>query len=53
MLSDEIKKVSIDEKKLFIMKNMIITAERENIKSGELSSAEMVKAIRNIIETQS
>ena len=46
MLSDEIKKVPIDEKKLSQMKKMIISAERKNLKTQD-----MVKAIRKIIET--
>ena len=50
MLSDEIAKVSIDGKKLSLMKNLIISAERENIKTGALNSQDMVKAVRKIIE---
>ena len=53
MLSDEIKKVPIDEKKLSQMKKMIISAERKNLKTGEFNSQDMVKAIRKIIETSS
>lgn len=34
MLSDEIKKVSIDDKKLSQMKKLIISAERKNIKTA-------------------
>ena len=49
MLSDEIKKVPIDEKKLSQMKKMIISAERKNLKTGEFNSQDMVKAIRKII----
>lgn len=51
MLSDEIKKVPIDEMKLSQMKKMIISAERKNLKTGEFNSQDMVKAIRKIIET--
>ena len=51
MLSDEIKKAPIDEKKLSQMKKMIISAERKNLKTGEFNSQDMVKAIRKIIET--
>ena len=51
MLSDEIKKGPIDEKKLSQMKKMIISAERKNLKTGEFNSQDMVKAIRKIIET--
>lgn len=50
MLSDEIKKVSIDDKKLSQMKKLIISAERKNIKTGEFNSQDMVKAIWKIIE---
>ena len=50
MLSDEIKKVPINEKKLSQMKQLIISAERRNLKTGEFNSQDMVKAIRKIIE---
>ncbi len=50
MLSDEISKVVINEQKLNQMKNIIISAERENLKTGELSSQDMVKAVRKIVE---
>jgi hypothetical protein len=50
MLSDEIKKVPIDEKKLSIMKRLIVNAERDNLKTGKLTKTEMVKAIRKIVE---
>ena len=50
MLSDEIKKVQIDEQKLTKMKKLIIAAERRNIKTGEYTTQDMVKAIRRIIE---
>lgn len=50
MLSDEIKKVQIDEQKLTQMKKLIISAERRNIKTGEYTTQDMVKAIRRIIE---
>ena len=50
MLSDEIQKVEIDEQRLNRIKKLIITAERENIKTGEFTTQEMVKAIRKIIE---
>ena len=51
MLSDEIQKVEIDEQKLNLMKKLIITAERNNIKTSENSTQEMVKVIRKIIES--
>lgn len=50
MLSDEIKKVQIDEQKLTKMKKLIISAERRNIKTGEDTTQDMVKAIRRIVE---
>ena len=50
MLSDEISKVNINEQKLNQMKKLIISAERENIKTGEVNSQDMVKAIRKIVE---
>jgi hypothetical protein len=50
MLSDEISKVNINEQKLNQMKKLIISAERENIKTGELGSQDMVKAVRKIVE---
>ena len=43
MLSDEIKKVDINEQKLNQMKKMIISAERENINTGEFTTQDMVK----------
>ena len=50
MLSDEIKKVEIDEQKLTRMKKIIVEAERKNIKTGEFTSSDMIKTIRTIIE---
>lgn len=50
MLSDEISKVIIDEQKLNQMKDLIISAERTNIKTGELTTPDMVKTVRKIIE---
>ena len=50
MLSDEIKKVQINEQKLTQMKKLIISAERRNIKTGEYTTQDMVKAIRRIIQ---
>ncbi len=50
MLSDEIAKVEIDEKQLDQMKNLVVNAERINIKTGELMPQEMVKVVRTIIE---
>lgn len=50
MLSDEISKVVINEQKLNAMKKLIIFAERENIKTGENTSQDMVKAIKRIVE---
>ena len=50
MLSDEIKKVAINEQKLIQMKKLIIAAERQNLKTGEYATQDMVKVIRKIIE---
>ncbi len=50
MLSDEIQKVEINEQKLSQMKKLIISAERQNLKTGEYTTQDMVKAIRKIIE---
>lgn len=50
MLSDEIQKVEINEQKLNQMKKLIISIERQNIKTGEFTAQDMVKAIRKIIE---
>ena len=48
MLSDEIKKVPIDEKKLGTCGSGLLIY---NLKTGEFNSQDMVKAIRKIIET--
>ena len=50
MLSDEIKKVPNSEQKLTQMKKLIISAERQNLKTGEYATQDMVKVIRKIIE---
>ena len=50
MLSDEIKKVPINEQTLSQMKKLIISAERQNLKTGEFTTPDMIKAIRKIIE---
>ncbi len=50
MLSDEIQKVQINEQKLNQMKKLIISAERQNIKTGEFSTQDMVKNVRKIVE---
>ena len=50
MLSDEIQKVLINEQKLNQMKEKIINAERENIKTGKYTNQEMVRIVRTIIE---
>lgn len=52
MLSDEIKKVEIDEVKLQKLKGLIIEAERENIKTKDLSNSDMVNRIKNLIEKE-
>lgn len=53
MLSDEIKKVPINEQKLSQMKKLVISAERQNLKTSEYTTPDMVKAIRKIIEKNS
>lgn len=50
MLSDEIKKVPINDQKLSQMKKLIISIERQNLRTGEYATQDMVKAIRKIIE---
>lgn len=50
MLSDEIKKVEINEQKLTQMKKLIISAERQNLKTSEYTTQDMVKNLRKIIE---
>lgn len=50
MLSDEIQKVQINEQKLMHMKKLIISAERQNIKTGEFTTQDMVKNIKKIVE---
>lgn len=50
MLSDEIKKVPIDAKKLNHMKQLIILNERKNINTSEKTTQDMVKLIKKIIE---
>lgn len=50
MLSDEIQKVPINEQKLNQMKKLIISAERQNIKTGEFTTQDMIKTVRKIIE---
>lgn len=50
MLSDEIQKVQIKKQKLTQMKKLIISAERQNIKTGEFTTQDMVKNIRKIVE---
>ena len=50
ILSDQIKKVDINDQKLNQMKKLIISAERENIKTGEFTTQDMVKNVRKIIE---
>jgi len=50
MLSDEIQKIQLSEQKLTQMKKLIISAERQNIKTSEYTTPDMVKAIRKIVE---
>ena len=50
MLSDEIKKVEIDQQKLNTMKHLIIQYERKNINTSERTSQDMIKLIKRIVE---
>lgn len=50
ILSDEIQKVPINEQKLNQMINLIISAERQNIKTGEFTTRDMVNTVRRIVE---
>lgn len=50
MLSDEIKKVQIDEQKLSLIKRLIKEAESQNLKTGEYATQDMIKIVRRIIE---
>lgn len=52
MLSDEIKNVAIDNSKLNAMKRLVIKVEKENLKTNENTSQDMVKIVRNIIEKE-
>ena len=50
MLSDEIKKVEIDQQKLNTMNHLIIQYERKNINTSERTSQDMIKLIKRIVE---
>ena len=50
MLSDEIKKIEIDEEKARKLKRLIIEAERDNLKSKEYSTSDMILKLKEIIE---
>lgn len=52
MLSDEIKNVAIDNSKLNAMKRLVIKVEKENLKTNENTSQDMVKTVRKIIEKE-
>lgn len=52
MLSDEIKNVAIDNAKLNAMKRLVIKVEKENLKTNENTSQDMVKIVRKIIENE-
>lgn len=52
MLSDEIKNVAIDNSKLNAMKRLVINVEKENLKTNENTSQDMVKIVRKIIEKE-
>lgn len=50
MLSDEIKKVYINEQNLSRMKNQIIEVERKNLKTSQFTTQDLVKLLSEIIE---
>ncbi len=50
MLSDEIKKIKIDEEKARKLKRLIIEAERDNLKTKEYSTSDMILKLKEIIE---
>ena len=52
MLSDEIKNVAIDNSKLNAMKRLVIKVEKENLKTNENTSQDMVKIVCKIIEKE-
>ena len=52
MLSDEIKNVAIDNSKLNAMKRLVIKVEKEDLKTNENTSQDMVKIVRKIIEKE-
>ena len=52
MLSDEIKNVAIDNSKLNAMKRLVIKVVKENLKTNENTSQDMVKIVRKIIEKE-
>lgn len=52
MLSDEIKNVAIDNSKLNAMKRLVVKVEKENLKTNENTSQDMVKIVRKIIEKE-
>ena len=52
MLSGEIKNVAIDNSKLNAMKRLVIKVEKENLKTNENTSQDMVKIVRKIIEKE-
>lgn len=52
MLSDEIKNVAIDNSKLNAMKRLVTKVEKENLKTNENTSQDMVKIVRKIIEKE-
>lgn len=50
MLSDEISKVNVDEHKLRVIIKQIIEAEKNNLKTKERTSQEMINVIKKIFE---
>lgn len=50
MLSDEIEKVTIDEKIEAKIKNFVINCERENLKTNEKNNLDMINLLKKGIE---
>ena len=50
MLSDEIEKVTIDEKIEEKIKNFVINCERENLKTNEKNNLDMINLLKKGIE---
>lgn len=50
MLSDEIEKVTIDEKIESKIKKFVINCERENLKTNEKNNLDMINLLKKGIE---